>query len=79
MEEEVLLRFSFKEAVYKAIHPFLERSVDFSEVEIEPLEDGSAKINFLLKTEEQFRYRASWQRYNDQYWLTCVYVLGDEL
>ena len=50
VEEEVLLRFSFKEAVYKAIHPFLERSVDFSEVEIEPLQDGSAKINFLLKT-----------------------------
>ena len=53
VEEEVLLRFSFKEAVYKAIHPFLERSVDFSEVEIEPLQDGSAKINFLLKTGRQ--------------------------
>ena len=57
MEEEVLLRFSFKEAVYKAIHPFLERSVDFSEVEIEPLQDGSAKINFLLKTGRQTIYQ----------------------
>ena len=79
VEEEVLLRFSFKEAVYKAMHPFLERSVDFSEVEIEPLMDGTAKINFLLKTGEEFRYRASWQRYNELYWLTCVYLLGDEL
>ena len=79
VEEEVLLRFSFKEAVYKAMHPFLERSVDFSEVEIEPLTDGTAKINFLLKTGEEFRYRASWQRYNELYWLTCVYLLGDEL
>ena len=79
VEEEVLLRFSFKEAVYKAMHPFLERSVDFGEVEIEPLTDGSAKINFLLKTGEQFRYRASWQRYNELYWLTCVYLLGYEL
>ena len=35
-------------------------------------------INVLVVTitGEQFRYRASWQRYNDQYWLTCVYLLG---
>ena len=79
VEEEVLLRFSFKEAVYKAMHPFLERSVDFSEVEIEPQPDGSAKVTFLLKSGEQFRYRASWQRYGEQYWLTCVYLLGDVL
>ena len=79
LEEETLLIFSFKEAVYKAMHPFLERSVDFSEVEIEPHPDGSAKVTFLLKSGEQFRYRASWQRYGEQYWLTCVYLLGDVL
>lgn len=32
VEEEVLLRFSFKEAIYKAIHSFLPRSIDFAEV-----------------------------------------------
>lgn len=76
VEENVLLRFSFKEAVYKAIHPFLQRPVDFNEVEIEPSADGTAQITFLLKTGEHFSYVASWQRYNDMYWLTCVYLTG---
>jgi 4'-phosphopantetheinyl transferase EntD len=76
-EEEVLLRFSFKEAVYKAIHPVLQRSVEFTEVETDPLADGTAKLTFLLKTGEVFRYHASWQRYHDNYWLTCVYIHFD--
>lgn len=74
MEEETLLRFSFKEAVYKAIHPFLRRSVDFTEVEVDPQPDGSARITFLLKTGQQFEYKASWQRFRLKYWLTCVYL-----
>lgn len=74
MEEETLLRFSLKEAVYKAIHPFLRRSVDFTEVEVDPQADGTALISFLLRTGEQFEYRASWQRYRLKYWLTCVYL-----
>ena len=74
MEEEVLVRFSFKEAIYKAIHPFIPRSIDFAEVEVQPLDDGTASINFILKTGENFEYEARWQRYRDKYWLTCVYV-----
>ena len=31
-EEEVLLRFSIKEAVYKAAHPFLHRPLGFKDV-----------------------------------------------
>lgn len=31
-EEEVLLRFSLKEAVYKAAHPFLHRPLRFKDV-----------------------------------------------
>lgn len=73
-EEEVLLIFSFKEAVYKAIHPFLARSIDFGEVEIFPHVDGSARVVFGLKTGEQFAYQASWERFRSRYWLTCVYV-----
>ena len=72
-EEEVLLRFSFKESVFKAIHPFLLRPVGFTEVEVEPSADGSASITFLLKTGETFRYEAVWLRFNDLYWVTCVY------
>ena len=73
-EEEVLLRFSLKEAIYKAIHPYLCRSIDFTEIEIDPLPDGSANINFCLKTKETFKYEVKWQKYRQKYWLTCVYV-----
>ena len=73
-EEEVLLRFSFKESVFKAIHPFLKRSVGFHEVEIEPKPDGTAKITFLLETNSSFKYTAEWRRQSDDYWLTCVYL-----
>jgi len=74
LEEEVLLRFSFKESIYKAIHPFLARSVDFAEVEVQPQQDGTAELSFLLKSGEVFGYEASWRRYERKYWLTCVSV-----
>jgi len=31
-ESEILLRFSLKESIYKAIHPFVRRYVSFQEV-----------------------------------------------
>ena len=73
-EEDVLLRFSFKEAIYKAIHSYIPRSIDFTEVEVYPNADGGAKINFLLKTNEMFDFKAVWYRYREKYWLTCVHV-----
>ena len=72
-EEEVLLRFSFKESVFKAIHPFLLRPVGFTEVEIQPRADGTAEIIFLLTSGGSFKYQAVWLRYKDLYWVTCVY------
>ena len=36
MEEDVLLRFSFKEAVFKALHPLLRRPISFQEVSVYP-------------------------------------------
>jgi phosphopantetheine--protein transferase-like protein len=72
-EEEVILRFSFKEAIYKAIHPFMLRSIDFEEVEVDPSDDGTAKITCKLKSGEQFDFISSWMRYRDKYWLTCAY------
>lgn len=78
-EEEVLLIFSFKESVFKAVHPYLRRSVGFREVEVEPKEDGTAVIVFLLESGELFKYVANWRRHCDKYWLTCVYLNGPEL
>jgi hypothetical protein len=42
-----MLRFSIKEAVYKALNPVLHRYISFLEVEVEPNLDGSADIKFL--------------------------------
>ena len=41
---EVLLRFSAKEAVYKALDPFVRRYVGFKEVSVSPRPDGSAGV-----------------------------------
>ena len=78
-DEEILLIFSFKESVFKAVHPYLKRSVGFREVEIEPREDGTAVIIFLLESGEIFKYEANWRKHSDKYWLTCVYIKGPAL
>ena len=62
IEEEVLLRFSFKESVFKAVNPYVKRYVDFSEAEIFPSSDGTAIIYFRLKTGELFEYSAEWKK-----------------
>ncbi|CAM9628261.1 unnamed protein product [Laminaria digitata] len=43
-EEEVLLRFSVKEAVYKAAHPFLHRPLGFKDVEVQPKTGGGCDV-----------------------------------
>jgi 4'-phosphopantetheinyl transferase EntD len=50
LEEEVLLRFSLKEAIYKASHPLLRQYVGFQEAEVTPLADGTATCRWLLAT-----------------------------
>lgn len=45
----VLLRFSLKEAVYKALAPRLGRYIDFAEAEIDPLPDGRADVRLHLE------------------------------
>ena len=48
-----MLRFSIKEAVYKALNPVLQRYISFLEVEVEPNLDGSADIKFLSSNSAQ--------------------------
>ena len=63
-DEDIMLRFSFKEAVFKAIHPYLARSVDFDEVEVFPREGGAAEVKLKLKQEESsLQAEVSWYRY----------------
>ena len=54
----VLLRFSLKEALYKALHPHVYRHVGFQEAEVFPLLDGTAKITLSLANEGPFRIAA---------------------
>jgi enterobactin synthetase component D len=44
----VLIRFSIKEAIYKALAPRLKRYIAFEEAEVQPKTDGSADIRLQL-------------------------------
>jgi 4'-phosphopantetheinyl transferase EntD len=56
---EVLIRFSVKEAIYKALDPFVRRYVDFAEVEVDLHPDGIAEATLNLKHGEgPFRVEA---------------------
>ncbi|CAM9449500.1 unnamed protein product, partial [Hapterophycus canaliculatus] len=48
-QEEVLLRFSVKEAVYKAAHPYLHRPLGFKDVEVHPITGGGCEVNTSSK------------------------------
>jgi phosphopantetheine--protein transferase-like protein len=74
IEEEILLRFSFKESIFKALHPILKRHIEFLEAEVYPKPGGKVKIIFKLRSGEQFSYRAEWRRVEDNFWLTCVHA-----
>jgi len=62
---EVLLRFSAKEAIYKAIDPFVRRYVGFEEVSVSLREDGTALVTpRLLPTEGPFAIEVRWRRFD---------------
>jgi 4'-phosphopantetheinyl transferase EntD len=61
---EVLLRFSAKEAIYKAIDPFVRRYVDFKEVSVRPLAGGGAEVrSHLPPNEGPFVIEVRWLRW----------------
>ena len=62
---EVLLRFSAKEAVYKALDPFVRRYVGFSEVAVSPRPDGTAIVTAGLPDGEgPFLIEVRWRRFD---------------
>jgi 4'-phosphopantetheinyl transferase EntD len=64
---EVLLRFSAKEAIYKALDPFVRRYVGFLEVEVTPRPDGTADVRSQLPEASDgaraFAIDVRWQRF----------------
>ncbi len=60
---EVLLRFSAKEAIYKALDPFVQRYVAFREVAVTPRHDGTAIVTQRLPAAEgPFAIEVRWMR-----------------
>ncbi|MGH7270218.1 MAG: 4'-phosphopantetheinyl transferase family protein [Polyangiaceae bacterium] len=60
---EVLLRFSAKEAIYKALDPFVRRYVGFQEVSVSPREDGTCAVTWALRSGEgPFAIDVRWMR-----------------
>lgn len=59
----LLLRFSLKEAIYKAIDPFLQRYVGFKEVRVTPQALGAADVEMLLpEGDPELVVEAQWER-----------------
>lgn len=75
-EKDSMLKFSFKEAVYKALNPMIRRYIGFKEVEICPKANGTAEIFFLLRPGQYnpsvINYTATWREYDDFYFITTV-------
>lgn len=73
---EVVLRFSAKEAIYKALDPFVRRYVGFKEVAVRPLPDGHGAVHaHLPATEGPFAIEVRWLRW-EKYVLTTARVSG---
>jgi 4'-phosphopantetheinyl transferase EntD len=74
---EVLLRFSAKEAIYKALDPYVRRYVAFHEVSVTPHEDGTASVRQRL-SEGRFAVEVTWRRMDDVVLTTArVHPLGE--
>lgn len=68
---EILARFSFKEALYKALDPFVQRYVGFLEVEVRRNDDGTAAFELALaKNEGPFDVDGVWTMLTDP--MPCV-------
>jgi enterobactin synthetase component D len=71
---EVLLRFSAKEALYKALDPFVHRYVAFKEVAVTPMAGGAAHVRMHLPASEgSFETEVRWLRW-ERFLLTTARV-----
>jgi len=79
-DEEVLLRFSMKESLYKAMHPLICQYVGFQEAEVTPHVDGTATVVWNLKSGAHTRFgvvTTHWRRLGE-YFLTSASVTLNE-
>jgi len=68
----VILHFSLKEALYKAIDPLVGRHVAFHEASMTPLPDGSASVALALSENDgSFAATAFWTEIEDHFLTTA--------
>ena len=75
-DEEILIRFSAKEALYKAMHPLICQYVSFREAEAWPRDDGTLDVSLNLKSGDHKRFgfvQAHWQLHG-KYILTSAQI-----
>jgi enterobactin synthetase component D len=79
--EEVVFAFSAKEAIYKALDPFVQRYVSFHEVAVLRRDDGAAEAILHLRRppgraadEGPFEVQVAWSRIDDDVILTTARV-----
>lgn len=70
--ENTLLRFALKEAIYKAMDPFVRRYVGFQEVAVFPKADGSTGVHLHLRSRELLAVEARWLKIGDAYLLASA-------
>ena len=68
---DVTLAFSIKEAIYKAVDPFVRRYVGFQEVDLDVHADGTVVVTSALG----LAIEATW-REHDGHWLTTARARG---
>ena len=81
MNEEVLLRFSIKESLYKAMHPLICQFVGFKEAEVTPNPDGSVGVHLNLKSGAHDRFdsvQAHWRIVGDFFLSSASVKLRDD-
>jgi enterobactin synthetase component D len=71
--QQVIARFSIKEALYKAIHPFVQRPIGFREVAIALQPDGVARVDARFPEGARFVIDAHCQAF-DRWTLSVVTV-----
>lgn len=77
-DQEVLLRFSVKEALYKAMHPLICQYVGFQEAETQPLANGTVQVALNLTSQAHHGFdsvSAHWRTIGgDEYFLTSAKI-----
>lgn len=74
-QEDLTLRFSLKEALYKAIHPLVEQSISWQSVLVSPRRDGSVELQLdelERRTGVRMAVEARWVRQDGFYVTTAA-------